>query len=71
MSCCCGRCVVAEAEIALNRFLQDPARLAALRVHTGEGSAAQQKVQILLQRGEGIVIEEFEPVAGGEPDSAE
>ena len=37
----------------------------------GALSAAQQKVQILLQRGEGIVIEEFEPVAGGEPDSAE
>jgi exodeoxyribonuclease VII small subunit len=34
-------------------------------------SAAQQKVQVLLQRGEGMVMEEFEPIAGSEPDSAE
>jgi exodeoxyribonuclease VII small subunit len=37
----------------------------------GALSAAQQKVQVLLQRGEGLVMEEFEPIAGGEPDAAE
>jgi len=37
----------------------------------GALSAAQQKVQVLLQRGESIIMEEFEPIAGGEPDSAE
>ncbi len=35
---------LAEAEIALNRFLQDPARLAALRARVGEGTSAQQRV---------------------------
>jgi hypothetical protein len=34
-----------EAEIAMNRFLQDPARLAALRaIPDGDGTAAQRKV---------------------------
>ena len=37
----------------------------------GALSAAQQKVQVLLQRGESITIEEFEPLAGSGPDSAE
>jgi exodeoxyribonuclease VII small subunit len=37
----------------------------------GALSAAQQKVQVLLQRGESISLEEFEPLAGPEPDSAE
>jgi exodeoxyribonuclease VII small subunit len=37
----------------------------------GALNAAQQKVQVLLQRGESIVMEEFEPLAGGEPDAAE
>jgi len=29
-------------------------------------NAAQQKVQLLLQRGEDIVLQQFEPSAGGE-----
>jgi exodeoxyribonuclease VII small subunit len=37
----------------------------------GALSAAQQKVQVLLQRGGSIVMEEFIPLAGGEPDAAE
>jgi exodeoxyribonuclease VII small subunit len=37
----------------------------------GSLSAAQQKVQLLLQRGESIVLEEFEPLAGPEPGAAE
>jgi exodeoxyribonuclease VII small subunit len=37
----------------------------------GALSAAQQKVQVLLQRGESISLEEFEPLAGPEPDSAD
>ena len=37
----------------------------------GALSAAQQKVQVLLQRGESLVAEEFEPIAGGEPGAAE
>ncbi len=34
-------------------------------------SAAQQRVQLLLQRGDSIVMEEFEPIAGGDPNAAE
>lgn len=34
-------------------------------------SAAQQKVQLLLQRGESITMEDFDPIAGGEPGPAE
>jgi exodeoxyribonuclease VII small subunit len=37
----------------------------------GALSAAQQKVQLLLQRGESLVMEDFEPTAGSEPSSAE
>lgn len=37
----------------------------------GALSAAQQKVQVLLQRGESLVAEEFEPIAGSEPGAAE
>jgi len=37
----------------------------------GALSAAQQKVQLLLQRGESMVLEEFEPLAGPEPGVAE
>jgi exodeoxyribonuclease VII small subunit len=32
----------------------------------GALSAAQQKVQVLLQRGERLVMEDFEPLPGGE-----
>ncbi|MGA8705541.1 MAG: exodeoxyribonuclease VII small subunit [Steroidobacteraceae bacterium] len=31
-------------------------------------SVAQQKVQLLLQRGENITLEDFDPVAGGQSD---
>jgi exodeoxyribonuclease VII small subunit len=34
-------------------------------------SAAQQKVQLLLQRGEGVVLEDFEPIAAGDLNPAE
>jgi len=35
-------------------------------------STAQQKVQLLLQRGENVTVEEFDPAAGGgEPGPAE
>jgi exodeoxyribonuclease VII small subunit len=37
----------------------------------GALSAAQQKVQLLLQRGESIVMEDFEPIADGEANPAE
>ena len=37
----------------------------------GALSAAQQKVQLLLQRGDGVVLEEFEPLAGSEGAPAE
>ena len=37
----------------------------------GALSAAQQRVQLLLQRGDSIVMEEFEPIAGGDPNAAE
>jgi exodeoxyribonuclease VII small subunit len=37
----------------------------------GALNAAQQKVQWLLQRGEGIVLEDFEATAGDEPSSTE
>jgi exodeoxyribonuclease VII small subunit len=37
----------------------------------GALSAAQQKVQLLLQRGESITMEEFEPLAGPEPGATE
>jgi exodeoxyribonuclease VII small subunit len=37
----------------------------------GALSAAQQKVQLLLQRGENIVLEDFEPIADGEANAAE
>ena len=32
----------------------------------GALSAAQQKVQLLLQRGENITLEDFDPAAGGQ-----
>jgi exodeoxyribonuclease VII small subunit len=34
-------------------------------------STAQQKVYLLLQRGESVTMEAFDPVAGGEPGPAE
>jgi len=34
-------------------------------------STAQQKVQLLLQRGDSLVLEEFEPLAGSEGAPAE
>jgi len=37
----------------------------------GALSAAQQKVQLLLQRGDSIVLEDFAPLADGEPTAAE
>jgi len=37
----------------------------------GALNAAQQKVQLLLQRGETITMEDFDPIAGGGPASAE
>ena len=37
----------------------------------GALSAAQQKVQLLLQRGENITMEDFDPLASGEPGPAE
>jgi len=37
----------------------------------GALSAAQQKVQLLLQRGEAMVMENFEDTAGDEPSAAE
>ena len=37
----------------------------------GALSAAQQKVQLLLQRGESIVMQEFEPIASGDSTAAE
>ena len=37
----------------------------------GALNAAQQKVQLLLQRGETVTMEDFDPIAGGAPASAE
>jgi exodeoxyribonuclease VII small subunit len=37
----------------------------------GALSAAQQKVQLLLQRGENLVLEDFEPAGDGEANAAE
>jgi exodeoxyribonuclease VII small subunit len=37
----------------------------------GALSAAQQKVQLLLQRGDSLVMEDFAPLADGEPAAAE
>jgi exodeoxyribonuclease VII small subunit len=37
----------------------------------GALGAAQQKVQVLLQRGESISMEEFEPLAGPEQGATE
>jgi exodeoxyribonuclease VII small subunit len=37
----------------------------------GALSAAQQKVQLLLQRGENLVLEDFEPIGDGEANAAE
>jgi len=37
----------------------------------GALSAAQQKVQLLLQRGESLVLEDFESIPGGEAGTAE
>jgi exodeoxyribonuclease VII small subunit len=37
----------------------------------GALSAAQQKVQLLLQRGDNMVMEDFEPIADGEASPAE
>ncbi|HEY6451712.1 MAG TPA: exodeoxyribonuclease VII small subunit [Steroidobacteraceae bacterium] len=34
-------------------------------------NAAQQKVQLLLQRGEGSVLEEFQPLADGQSSDCE
>jgi len=53
---------------ALARFEQG---IRLTRECQGALSAAQQKVQLLLQRGESVTIETFDPVAGGEPGPAE
>jgi exodeoxyribonuclease VII small subunit len=37
----------------------------------GALSAAQQKVQLLLQRGDSLVAEDFEPIGDGEANAAE
>ena len=53
---------------ALARFEQG---IRLTRECQGALSAAQQKVQLLLQRGEGITMEDFDPLASGEPGPAE
>jgi exodeoxyribonuclease VII small subunit len=37
----------------------------------GALASAQQKVQLLLQRGENLVLEDFEPIGDGEANAAE
>jgi exodeoxyribonuclease VII small subunit len=37
----------------------------------GALSAAQQKVQLLLQRGDSVILEDFAPLGDGDPSTAE